>query len=79
MPLDPLCKRCGRIPRAAHRASVGVRGNAARENFLWRVDGSPAIETDRLLIYDNILRHQILYVYALANNITQVAVGDPTD
>ena len=43
------------------------------------MDGSPAIETDRLLIYDNILRHQILYVYALANNITQVAVGDPTD
>jgi hypothetical protein len=52
--------------------------DAAREYCLWSMDGKPAIDIDTLLIYANILRKQVLYVYGKAGKITHMAVVHPT-
>jgi hypothetical protein len=52
---------------------------AAREYSVWSIDGTPSIDVDLLMIYANIIRHQVLYVYAKEGKITCVSVVDPTD
>lgn len=51
----------------------------AREHCLWSMDGKPAIDIDTLLIYANILRKQVLYVYGKEGKITHIAVVDPIE
>jgi len=58
---------------------MDLAGEAAREYSLWSVEGTPSIDADMLMIYANIIRHQVLYVYAKEGNITSVSVVDPTD
>jgi len=58
---------------------MDLAGEAAREYSLWSIDGAPSIDADILMIYANIIRHQVLYVYAKEGKITCVSVVDPTD
>ena len=58
---------------------MDLAGEAARDYNLWSIDGTPSIGADTLMIYANIIRHQILYVYAKEGKITCVSVVDPTD
>jgi hypothetical protein len=58
---------------------MDLAGEAAREYSLWSIDGTPSIDADILMIYANIIRHQVLYVYAKEGKITYVSVVDPTD
>ena len=58
---------------------MDLAGEAAREYSLWFIDGTPSIDADTLMIYANIIRHQVLYVYAKEGKITCVSVVDPTD
>jgi len=53
--------------------------DAAREYSVWCTDGTPALDIDYVMLYANIIRHQVLYVYAKEGNITHIAVVDPTD
>lgn len=59
------------------RLEMGNR--AAREYGPWRLNGTPALEADHLMIYGNILKDQVLYVYSVKGNITHFSVVDPTD
>jgi hypothetical protein len=59
------------------RMDMGL--NAAQEFSPWSLDGKPALDIDYLMIYPNILRHQVLYVYAKNKQITHIAVVDPTE
>lgn len=52
---------------------------AARQYCLWDINGTPALETDYLMVYPNIIKAQILYVYAKDGNITHIAVVDRTE
>jgi hypothetical protein len=54
-------------------------GEAAREYSLWSIDGTQSIDADILMIYANVIRHQVLYIYAKEGKITCVSVVDPTD
>jgi hypothetical protein len=56
-----------------------LAGDVVREYSLWSIDGTPSIEADSLMIYGNIIRHRVLYVYAKQGNITCIFVVDPTD
>ncbi len=58
---------------------MDLAGEAAREYSLWSIDGTPSIDADTLMIYANIIRHQVLYIYAKEGEITCVSVVDPTD
>jgi len=58
---------------------MDLAGEAAREYSVWSIDGTPSIDADLLMIYANIIRHQVLYVYAKEGKITCVSVVDPTD
>jgi len=58
---------------------MDLAGEAAREYSLWSIDGTPSIDADTLMIYANIIRHQVLYVYAKEGKITCISVVDPTD
>jgi hypothetical protein len=51
--------------------------DAACEYCLWSMDGKPAIDIDTLLIYPNVLRKQVLYVYGKEGIITHISVVDP--
>lgn len=53
--------------------------DAARNYGVWNMDGTPAFDIDYLMIYANIIRHQVLYVYAKEGKITHISVVDPTD
>lgn len=57
---------------------TGVTGKDAGEYCLWSVDGTPCVSSDELLIYANIIRRQVLYVYAKGGKISHVSVVDPT-
>ena len=52
---------------------------AAEEHSVWRIDGVPVLDVDYLMLYANVLRDQVLYVYAKDGMITHVAVVDPTE
>jgi hypothetical protein len=58
---------------------IDLVGEAAREYGLWSIDGTLTIDADTLMIYANIIRHQVLYVYAKEGKIICVSVVDPTD
>ena len=58
---------------------MDMANDAAREYSVWTVDGSPLLDIDYLMLYANILKHQVLYVYARDGLITHVSVVDPTD
>jgi len=58
---------------------MDLAGEAVREHSLWSIDGTPSIDADTLMIYANIIRHQVLYVYVKQGKITCVSVVDPTD
>ena len=53
--------------------------SAAREYGTWRLNGTPALEADHLMIYGNVLKDQVLYIYSVKGNITHLSVVDPTD
>jgi len=59
------------------RMDMGL--DAAREYSVWTLDGQPLLDIDYLMIYPNILRHQVLYLYAKNKQITHIAVVDPTE
>ena len=58
---------------------MDMANNAAREYSVWRADGTPELDIDYLMLYANVIKHQVLYVYAKDGRITHVAVVDPTD
>lgn len=55
-----------------------MANEAAREYGTWTIDGTPALDVDQLLIYANVIKDQVLYVYAKDGQITHVSVVDPT-
>jgi hypothetical protein len=59
------------------RMDMGVE--SAREHGLWSVAGQSVIDVDYMMMYANIIKHQVLYVYAKNGVITHIAVVDPTD
>ena len=59
--------------------SMEVNGSAAYKLTMWSIDGHPVIDTDYLMIYPNIIRHQVLYVYAKDKNIISISAVDRTD
>ena len=52
---------------------------AAKEYSAWRLDGTPELDIDYLMLYANIMKNQVLYVYAKEGQITHIAVVDPTE
>jgi hypothetical protein len=58
---------------------MDMANDAAREYSVWSVDGKTVLDIDYLMLYPNVLKHQVLYVYAKQGMITHVAVVDPTD
>lgn len=58
---------------------MDMANDAAREYSVWMIDGSPVLDIDYLMLYANVLKDQVLYVYAKKGVITHVAVVDPTD
>lgn len=56
-----------------------VTGEGPGTYCLWSVDGEACISSDELLLYANIIRGLVLYVYAKEGAITHVSVVDPTD
>lgn len=56
-----------------------MANEAAQEYGPWQLDGTPALKADCLMIYGNILRHQVLYVHAVKGRITHVSIVDPAD
>jgi len=58
---------------------MDMAGEAARTYCTWNIDGKSALDVDYLMLYANIIRHQVLYVYAKEGNITHISVVDPTD
>jgi len=58
---------------------MDLTGEVAREYCLWSIDGTLSIDADNLLIYANIIRHQVLYVYVKEDQIIYISVVDPTD
>lgn len=57
---------------------MDMAGDAALEYSVWRVDGTPMLDVDYLMLYANVLEDQVLYVYAAKGIITHIAVVDPT-
>lgn len=57
---------------------MDMANEAAQEYSVWSIDGVPALETDYLMLYANVLKDQVLYVYATKGMITHIAVVDPT-
>lgn len=58
---------------------MDMANKAAREYSVWRIDGTPELDIDYLMLYANIIKHQVLHVYAKEGRITHVTVVDPTD
>lgn len=58
---------------------IEMTSEAAQEYGLWHVDGTPALDIDCLMVYPNIIRAQILYVYAKDGNITHISVVNRTE
>jgi hypothetical protein len=58
---------------------MDMANDAAREYSVWSVDGKTVLDIDYLMLYPNVLKHQVLYVYAKQGMITHVAVVDPAD
>ena len=55
-----------------------MQGKAAWEYSLWSMEGRPVLDIDYLMVYPNIIKGQVLYVYAKDGNITHIAVVDQT-
>ena len=58
---------------------MDMGGDLAQEYGVWKLDGAPAIEADYLMLYANVIKDQVLYVYSKEGRITNVAAVDPTD
>ena len=58
---------------------MDMKNQAAREYSTWRLDGTPELDIDYLMLYANVIKNQVLYVYAKEGQITHIAVVDPTD
>ena len=57
---------------------MDMANDAARRYGPWNLDGTPSFDVDYLMLYANIIRHQVLYVYAKEEIITHISVVDPT-
>jgi len=57
---------------------IEMSGTDARQYCLWKVDGTPVFDVDCVMVYPNIIKGQVLYVYAWDGNITYIAVVDRT-
>lgn len=57
---------------------MDMANDAALEYSVWGIDGAPALDIDYVMLYANILKHQVLYVYAKNGLITHIGVVDPT-
>jgi len=55
-----------------------LAGEAAQEFAPRRIDGTPMLDFDSLAIYPNIVRNQVLYVYANEGRIAYAAVTERT-
>ena len=55
-----------------------MANEAAREYSVWSLDGAPVLDVDYLMLYANVVKHQVLYVYA-KRGITHIGVVDPTN
>ncbi|MFQ5891052.1 MAG: hypothetical protein ACE5JR_13575 [Gemmatimonadota bacterium] len=78
--LRSQCPRTvGEFKRRFGEPRMDMANEAAREYSLWSVDGSPALDIDYLMLYANVIKNQVLYVYAREGAVTHVAVVDPTD
>ena len=57
---------------------MDMANNAALEYSVWSIEGTPVLDIDYLMLYANVIRDQVLYVYARKGVITHIAVVDPT-
>ena len=60
------------------RPRLDMCGKAAEEDGPWGIDGTPILGADYLMVYGNILRDRVLYVYAIGGQITHISVVDPS-
>lgn len=58
---------------------MDMANEAAREYSVWGINGSPVLDIDYLMLYANVIKDQVLYVYARDGAITHISVVDPTD
>ena len=58
--------------------AIEMKSSAACESSMWSIDGHLVIDTDYLMIYPNIIRNQVLYVYAKDKNIVSASAVDRT-
>jgi len=72
-------KTAAEFKRRYGQPRMDMARDAARQYSTWTLDGKSALDIDYLMIYANIIRHQVLYVYANKGRITHVTVIDPTD
>jgi hypothetical protein len=57
---------------------IEMKNEYAREYGLWSVPDGKPLDIDYMMIYGNIFKLQVLYVYAKDGVITHVAVVDQT-
>ena len=57
---------------------MDMGNDLARLYSVWKADGTPTLDIDHVMLYANIIRHFVLYVYAKDRQITHVAAVDPT-
>jgi len=55
-----------------------LTGEAAHEFGPRRIDGTPVLDFDSLAVYPNIIRNQVLYIYAKEGQIAYAAVTEGT-
>ncbi len=55
-----------------------ISGHKLQEFGVWSLDGKLSIPADRLMVYPNVIRHKVLYVYAKEDKITSISVADLT-
>jgi len=81
--IQRFLKKCPRtveeFKKAFGEPRMDMGQEAALEYSVWSLDGKPALDIDYVMLYPNILRHQVLYVYAKNKQITHIAVVDPTE
>lgn len=57
---------------------MDMASDAAQEYSVWSMDGSPVLDIDYVMLYANVIKDQVLYVYAKNGIITHITVVDPT-
>jgi hypothetical protein len=57
---------------------IEIEGDPSREYGVWTPDGQPAFEWDRLMVYPNIIKGKVVYVYCSSGMVANVVATDST-